>query len=503
MHRQELRLFSIIVIAISIFNIFVFNVFPEEIESPVCPIVYADGNGGFELYWFYSGKNVINPGNNSIIPQRGVMSSMIDRQYCIFTGIKLTPPIYIEKTNTYIMNSDLFPDLPGDQFTPIRLAVKEKVSDNYYEDLWFEYVSLPADADFPGEVVEGVTNLSIDDLFVIYLALEWLPGTPTSPLIGVNSQPPYLYQTISPMDDSSFQTVYTTACAMVGAGVLSWRPIEVEAKPEQRENGEAFQVLFSEDSTGIFSDGEIITSVVSDSLTAKFNLRQSGYIAVKAVNAEGESYSDILFLDKGKLPPITIRPGNLFPGNMNMQDSSKIILENTGMNSLELTLNYDTSLFLLSGSSFLLETGASAEIIVEIKDDIDISGPISSPIIIRAAGDYYPQIIHVSLSEKISTLADNNIDIIPEKFNISRPYPNPFNTTVRFDLTRVRHYPVKMDIYNLLGQKIFSQALEPDFGPSVRWNGTDKTGRAVGSGIYFMRFSAGETTIIRKAVLLK
>jgi len=191
------------------------------------------------------------------------------------------------------------------------------------------------------------------------------------------------------MDDSSFQTVYTTACAMVGAGVLSWRPIEVEAKPEQRENGEAFQVLFSEDSTGIFSDGEIITSVVSDSLTAKFNLRQSGYIAVKAVNAEGESYSDILFLDKGKLPPITIRPGNLFPGNMNMQDSSKIILENTGMNSLELTLNYDTSLFLLSGSSFLLETGASAEIIVEIKDDIDISGPISSPIIIRAAGDYY------------------------------------------------------------------------------------------------------------------
>ncbi len=503
MCRPEFKFYSIVSIVILFFNSFIFNAYSEDIESPICPIIYGDGSGGFELYWFYPDKNKINLGNNTLVPKRGVMSSMIDRQYCILTSINLTPPYYIENTNTYIMNCDLFPDLPDDQYTPIRLAVKKKMSDNYYEDLWYEYVSLRADADFSGEIVEGVTKLGVDDLFDIYLALEWLPGTPTSPLIGVNSQPPYFYQAICPMDDSSYQTVYTTACAMVGAKVLSWHTNNVKIEQSQNEDIINYHVLFSDDSTDIFSGGEIIASIVSDSMTAKFNLTQSGYIAIKAKNARGESHSDILFIDKDKLPPVSIRPQRLYFDNMNISDGNKVILENSGMNNLELSLNYDTSLFVLSRSSIVLKTGTNAEINVEIKGDIDSYGQINSPIIIRAAGDYYPQIIHVFLSEKISTSTDSIINIMPAEFSISPPYPNPFNSSVRFNLTQARHYPVQMDVYNLLGQKIFSQAFKPNQQQSVRWDGIDNMGRQVGSGMYYIRFSTGETAIIRKAVLLK
>ncbi len=503
MYRSEFKFYSIVGFLILFFNSFIFNTYSEDIEPPICPIIYGDGSGGLELYWFYPDKNKINLGNNTIVPKRGVMSSMIDRQYCIFTSINLTPPYYIEKTNTYIMNSDLFPDLPGDQFTPIRLAVKKKMSDNYYEDLWYGYVSLEADADFPGEIVEGVTNLGVDDLFDIYLALEWLPGTPTSPLVGVNSQPPYFYQTICPMDDSSYQTVYTTACAMVGAKALSWYTNNVEIDRSQNEDIIDYKVLFSDDSTDIFSNGEIMASIDSDSLTAKFNLTQSGYIAIKAIISRGESHSNVLFFDKDKLPAFSIQPQSLFSDSMNISGGNKITLENSGMDNLELSLNYDTSLFVLSSSSIILETGASVEINVEIKGDIDSHDQISSPIIIRAAGDYYPQIIHVFLSEIISTSAGSNMDIMPAEFSISRPYPNPFNSSVRFNLTRARHYPVQMDVYNLLGQKVFSQVFEPNQQKSVEWDGIDNRGRQVGSGIYFIRFSTDGAAIIRKAVLLK
>ena len=117
-----------------------------EITSPISPIIYGDGKGGFELYWFRPGKFVQNIGNNNIIPDRGMVLSLSDRQHCILTTINLTPPYYIKNANTYIFNSDPFPELPGDQLTPIRMAIKTKVSDNYYDDIWYENSSIVKDA---------------------------------------------------------------------------------------------------------------------------------------------------------------------------------------------------------------------------------------------------------------------------------------------------------------------------------------------------------------------
>jgi len=37
----------------------------------------------------------------------------------------------------------------------------------------------------------------------------------------------------------------------------------------------------------------------------------------------------------------------------------------------------------------------------------------------------------------------------------------------------------------------------------VLWDGTDNQGKAIGSGVYFYRLSAGDFSAVRKMVLMK
>ncbi len=96
-------------------------------------------------------------------------------------------------------------------------------------------------------------------------------------------------------------------------------------------------------------------------------------------------------------------------------------------------------------------------------------------------------------------------EIFPEKFTLFQNYPNPFNpsTTVRFSVPE--QSPVKITVFNLLGQKIImlvDKVYEPGYH-TVVWNGTDSRNRLVASGIFFYEFRAGNEVDIKKMVLLK
>jgi hypothetical protein len=94
---------------------------------------------------------------------------------------------------------------------------------------------------------------------------------------------------------------------------------------------------------------------------------------------------------------------------------------------------------------------------------------------------------------------------IPSVPVVSSNYPNPFNpsTTIEFSV------PVKANtrlaIYNLKGQKvkdILNTELECGQHKAV-WDGRDKNGRIVSSGIYFIKLVSGGKSSIRKAMLMK
>jgi len=95
---------------------------------------------------------------------------------------------------------------------------------------------------------------------------------------------------------------------------------------------------------------------------------------------------------------------------------------------------------------------------------------------------------------------------MPEKFELSQNYPNPFNPTTTIAYSVPEASEVRLGIYNMLGQEIRTLAVgdhQPGYY-STLWDGLDKNGVRVESGVYLYRMSSsagfGAT---RKLVLLK
>ncbi len=88
-------------------------------------------------------------------------------------------------------------------------------------------------------------------------------------------------------------------------------------------------------------------------------------------------------------------------------------------------------------------------------------------------------------------------------------YPNPFNptTTISFNLYAEDAKDAKIEIFNLKGQKVkvftFPNGSLGTSEHSVVWDGKDKNGKPVSSGIYFYKMRAGKFTSTKKMILLK
>ena len=95
--------------------------------------------------------------------------------------------------------------------------------------------------------------------------------------------------------------------------------------------------------------------------------------------------------------------------------------------------------------------------------------------------------------------------VIPETYDLSANYPNPFNptTTINYQVPKTAH--VKIVIFNLLGQKVATlvdDELVAGFH-STQFNGLTDRGRQLSSGIYFYRMTTGDFSKTQKMMFLK
>jgi hypothetical protein len=116
---------------------------------------------------------------------------------------------------------------------------------------------------------------------------------------------------------------------------------------------------------------------------------------------------------------------------------------------------------------------------------------------VRKTGYYWQQVLVVSV--------DGENGQRPSSFGLAQNYPNPFNpmTVIRYSLSQ--RSQVSIAIFNILGQEVTTlvDKTQPAGAYETIWDGIDRSGQRVGSGIYFYRITAGDFSETRKMVLLK
>jgi len=93
----------------------------------------------------------------------------------------------------------------------------------------------------------------------------------------------------------------------------------------------------------------------------------------------------------------------------------------------------------------------------------------------------------------------------PRQFSLNQNYPNPFNTQTMIEYQLSKSVYARLDIYNLLGQKISTLVDEIQQAGNFRatWDGKDSSGRIVPSGVYFYRLEADGFTTVKKMLFLQ
>jgi len=91
-----------------------------------------------------------------------------------------------------------------------------------------------------------------------------------------------------------------------------------------------------------------------------------------------------------------------------------------------------------------------------------------------------------------------------EAVSVTNVYPNPSTGMISIDLINNRQ-PVTMLVYNLLGQEVYFEKVQPQYRQRQPWryNLLDNISGSTSSGVYFVKIVSEKQTFTRKCVLLK
>ncbi|MGB5107487.1 MAG: T9SS type A sorting domain-containing protein [Candidatus Zixiibacteriota bacterium] len=122
-----------------------------------------------------------------------------------------------------------------------------------------------------------------------------------------------------------------------------------------------------------------------------------------------------------------------------------------------------------------------------------------------AGGDVCPEYVHNPGRDILLPVSEYDTPILPQDYALSQNQPNPFNPTTTIDFALPRAAKTKIEIYNILGQKVITLVDEylAAGNKRVEWNGKDDGGNDVASGVYLYRMTANDYTETKKMMLMK
>lgn len=118
---------------------------------------------------------------------------------------------------------------------------------------------------------------------------------------------------------------------------------------------------------------------------------------------------------------------------------------------------------------------------------------------------YEPIFLEGDTLAVVTNIKSNSQSSLPSFFRLEQNYPNPFNprTVMEYQLLRVAD--VEISIFNPGGQKVATLVQDCQIVGShkIIWDGKDKFGQQVASGIYLYQLKAGEFITVKKMTLLR
>jgi photosystem II stability/assembly factor-like uncharacterized protein len=100
---------------------------------------------------------------------------------------------------------------------------------------------------------------------------------------------------------------------------------------------------------------------------------------------------------------------------------------------------------------------------------------------------------------------DGKENLLPKEYQLAQNHPNPFNPQTEISFGIPKSGFVTLKVYNILGQEVTTLINRSMSAGIYRviWNGTDRSGRAVSSGVYFYRMQSGDFVQTKRMLLLK
>lgn len=121
------------------------------------------------------------------------------------------------------------------------------------------------------------------------------------------------------------------------------------------------------------------------------------------------------------------------------------------------------------------------------------------------ADPYFSISVTVRFDFGINNGMEKELGGLPTAFSLRQNAPNPFNPTTEIRYALPTDERVRLSIYNALGQEVVTLVDEskPAGYHAVTWNGRDKGGQPVATGLYIYRLQTGQFTTSRKMTLVK
>lgn len=167
------------------------------------------------------------------------------------------------------------------------------------------------------------------------------------------------------------------------------------------------------------------------------------------------------------------------------------------------TINFLNDEIITSNATCLFVTVNIAQTVSDTSNTIGFSCQDSTYFITK-----FPDIMKntnfpLVFSEATLPVQRDNSTIL--KFNLRNNYPNPFNPSTFINYTLPIEGNVTIIIYDILGRKVHELISQNQLAGnySIQWNGTDRQGNPVSTGIYFYQIQAGDFVQTKKMVLLK